>query len=174
MNKQQIYTLVIVLVIAGLMSSIIISANNNKKAESPQGEVIAELDENSELDAIIYYGIQCPFCKDVDQWIEDNQAEEYLVLEHKEVSQNLANSMELQKAAAGCGYQRNEVGVPFMLANGECYSGKIEIINYLKEQLKLKKDQEQAGTEDVEDLEIEEEIEADTILKNTNEEKKTD
>lgn len=90
----------------------------------------------TESGIIIYYGITCPYCKDVDEWIEKNNAEDSLEITHKEVYQNKDNSNELMQVATSCGLNLNNVGVPFMFANGQCYSGKLEIIDYLQQQLR--------------------------------------
>jgi hypothetical protein len=68
----------------------------------------------------------------VDEWIEREQAEQLLGIEQKEVYENRDNATELTQVAISCGFDTQRgVGVPFMYANGDCYIGKIEIVDYL-------------------------------------------
>ena len=130
------------------MGYVIINPTSKKNSVEPTqtSQVTSSTSERApaltESGIIIYYGITCPYCKDVDEWIEKNNAENFLEIAHKEVYQNKDNSNELMQVATSCGLNINNVGVPFMLANGQCYSGKLEIIDYLQQQLEKVKNEE--------------------------------
>lgn len=133
-NKQILFTLIIIAVTVALMAFVI--ASSSKLIDTPTETNSSGIEEmiNSKK-IIIYYGVTCPYCKEVDSWIDENQAKDYLEIVHKEVSLNKQNSNELTKVATYCGLKTNNIGVPFMFAEGECYTGKLEIIEYLEDQL---------------------------------------
>ena len=146
-NQKKITTLVIVGIIVVLMGAIVINSQSSSQqttapTESISGATSTSIDQVAEVPAaedgiIIYYGVTCPHCKDVDEWIEQKQAEQLLEIEQKEVYKNRDNANELTRVAISCGYDTQRgVGVPFMYADGDCYIGKIEIVDYLEEQLK--------------------------------------
>lgn len=141
-KQQQFFTLILISIIVALMGYVIINPPSKKGDPIPTqtSQVVSSTTEKTpavtESGIIIYYGITCPYCKDVDEWIEKNNAEDSLEITHKEVYQNKDNSNELMQVATSCGLNLNNVGVPFMFANGQCYSGKLEIIDYLQQQLR--------------------------------------
>ncbi len=146
-NQKKITTLVIVGIIVVLMGAIVINSQSSSQqttapTESISGATSTSIDQVAEVPAaedgiIIYYGVTCPHCKDVDEWIEREQAEQLLGIEQKEVYENRDNATELTQVAISCGFDTQRgVGVPFMYANGDCYIGKIEIVDYLEEQLR--------------------------------------
>ena len=143
-KQQQFFTLILITTIVALMGYVIINPPSKKSDPIPTqtsrvvSSAMVETPAVTESGIIIYYGITCPYCKDVDEWIEKNNAEDSLEITHKEVYQNKDNSNELMQVATSCGLNINNVGVPFMFANGQCYSGKFEIIDYLQQQLEEK------------------------------------
>lgn len=82
---------------------------------------------------VYYYGITCPHCKDVEQFIQDNDLHDKLDFEKKEVYQNTANATELSLASRACGMNDSQVGVPFLYAKGKCYVGTPDIITYFEQ-----------------------------------------
>lgn len=165
-KQQKIATVLVLAVVVVLMGVIVVNSRSQPQETNVPTESISGVTDQpsalqtsapiSEDGIVIYYGITCPYCKDVDEWIEQEAAEEWLEIEQKEVYEVRANANELTQVAASCGHDTSRgVGVPFMYANGECYLGKIEIIDYLEQQLNSAKAESEEG--EVEDLgEVEE------------------
>lgn len=88
---------------------------------------------------VLFYGIGCPHCAKVEDFIKENKIREKISFEEKEVFFNGKNKKLLAEIAKKCGYSENQIGVPF-LWEGEiekCIAGDEQIINYFKEKLKI-------------------------------------
>lgn len=145
MQKKSILTIIALLIIGGLMMIIILAGRN--KQISPNSNQTTQVVLENGADGIIFYGITCPHCKEVDSWMEEKNIETILTFEYKEVYQNKNNSYQLSQVAKSCGLNSNNIGVPFMYIENNCYMGKIEIIEYLQAVLDKKSSQE---TEEIE------------------------
>jgi len=82
---------------------------------------------------IYYYGITCPYCRELEKFIEENGIEEKITLVKKEVYENQTNSMELKNIAEYCKINSDGVGLPFIYANKKCYMGLDEIEKYFSD-----------------------------------------
>lgn len=80
---------------------------------------------------VIYYGEQCPHCRIVEKFIEEESMGKEFDIEMKEVSQNEDNKAELIKRAEYCNV-KGPIGVPFLWEGQSCYSGDGDIIDYLR------------------------------------------
>lgn len=136
MNKKTLTTLIIVIVISGLLAAVIITAKNNQPSVAVSSDTEQATTQSSDVqgsfDAVLYFGNSCPHCKDVDEWLVDNNVADFINIDHREVYDNQANALELAKVAKSCQLNTNQIGVPFLYADNNCYVGKIEIIDYLK------------------------------------------
>jgi glutaredoxin len=140
--KQRLLTILSVVLIVGLMGAVIgrgLTSSNDSSAKPNMAEINHFSEKESVDDSvfILFYGITCPHCKEVDDWLEQTGAQEYLEIERKEVYENKANADELVRVAASCGIETRNLGVPLLYAEDQCYSGKLEIIEYLQRQLDL-------------------------------------
>jgi glutaredoxin len=145
MNKT-IGTFILMFVIAGLMALVVVGSQEKEKqlAES----TVAELQQGM---PIFYYGTTCPYCDQVKEWFEENDVVSKVPFESKEVYDNRANSAELNKVAASCGIPSNQIGVPFLYAEGKCLIGKPDIITYFEGLLESAAEQsDEEGDSDVE------------------------
>jgi hypothetical protein len=128
------------LIISGIFSAIFLIISifalvyGKKLIESPV------LVENNNDEIILFYGITCPHCKNVEEYMAENKTEEFIKLAQKEVFEDKANSQLLINKARACGISTELIGVPLLWVKGQCYSGDEQIINYFKvEQEKLEK-----------------------------------
>ncbi len=80
--------------------------------------------------AILFYGDGCPHCVEVEKYIAENNIKEKIIFIEKEVYKNANNAKILNKKAKKCGIKENEIGVPFLWAEGKCYMGNEDIINF--------------------------------------------
>jgi glutaredoxin len=82
---------------------------------------------------IYYYGSDCPHCKLVNAFLEENKIAEKVSFEKKEAQRNAGNWKEMLGKAATCGIPAKEVGVPFVFAEGKCYIGTPDVEKYFGE-----------------------------------------
>jgi len=85
----------------------------------------------TEEDVILFYGDGCPACKVLDQLIAEKDINE--TYNHKEVYYNQENSNQLIAKAGECGLNTDSITIPFLYADGNCYTGVGPIINYFEE-----------------------------------------
>jgi glutaredoxin len=81
---------------------------------------------------VFYYGINCPHCKIVEEFMAETNATQKLKIEQKEVWENKTNQAELISAAKICKLDLNNLGVPMVYYNGTCRSGDVDSIAFLK------------------------------------------
>lgn len=92
---------------------------------------------------ILFVGDTCPHCKIVEQFLIDNKADQKLKYEIKEVFNNKENSQELSEYAKRCSITQ-ELGVPFLVAEGKCFMGQDEVMKYFEKKLNLPKETAEA------------------------------
>lgn len=83
-------------------------------------------------DYVLYFGETCPFCKELEKFLKENNLKEKLNLVEKEVYYNQENLQEFKNVLKICNLNLNEAGVPFMWAKGECLMGYDKILDFLK------------------------------------------
>jgi len=144
--KQKIITLLVVVLIAGLLSLVIVVSNNKEKQVAEQ-----KIEALKNADPVFYYGNTCPHCEIVEEWFQDNQVEEKMTFQKKEVYDDQVNANELTKVAVSCGLDANSIGVPFLYAEGKCLIGSPDIIEYFANKLNidLTETQESSPTSDL-------------------------
>jgi len=94
---------------------------------------------NTSSTIILFYGEGCPHCAKVEEFIKENKIKEKITFEEKEVYFNKENAKQLIEVAKKCGFNENEIGVPFLWdgENQKCIVGDEPIINFFKEKLNL-------------------------------------
>lgn len=130
--KQKIITLIVVVLIAGLLSLVVIGSNNKEKKVAEQ-----KIEDLKNAEPIFYYGNTCPHCEIVEEWFVANNVEEKMAFSKKEVYDNRVNAAELTKVAVACGLDANNIGVPFLYAEGKCLIGSPDIIEYFAQKLNI-------------------------------------
>ena len=130
MDKKIIWTTVVVSIVILVLGYILVDSANKKN------NIKVQLPSKNKI--IYYYGITCPHCREVEEWIKKNKIEEKVKIEKKEVYQNQENSAELSFVAENCGLDTSSIGVPFLWADGKCYIGTPEVKKVLEEKLNIK------------------------------------
>lgn len=99
-----------------------------KNREFPETNQIAE------SSVVLYYSDQCPHCKDLEKWIEENNIQNKTDFARKEVGKNQQNAEELIKRADVCKISEDEIGVPFLWDGDaqKCFMGNNEITAYFQ------------------------------------------
>jgi hypothetical protein len=94
---------------------------------------------------ILFYGQGCPHCKNVDDFISQNNITDKVKFTRLEVWYDKDNQTILSEVALKCGITSNSVGVPFLYdpstgsgQAGKCYVGDTDVINFFKTQAGIK------------------------------------
>ncbi len=109
---------------------------------APSGAASTAVDESDSpteapTGAVFYYGEECPHCHDVLEYLAENDIASKVDFEEKETWHDEKNNDELLARAKVCGYAPNQIGVPFLYADGECYIGTPDVVGYFREQAGL-------------------------------------
>jgi len=131
MDKKIVLTSIIISVVIIVLGYILVDSSNKK------AKIKVNLPSKDKI--VYYYGLTCPHCKDVEEWMKKNKVEEKIKVEKKEVWYNKENAAELQEVAKFCSLDSTSIGVPFLWADGKCYIGKPDVKKVLAEKLKSKK-----------------------------------
>ena len=143
MKNTKIVTALVILIIVGFLAAVVWGSKSKKEktlssANSQiENETATPVSDSSD-GLIFYYGVFCPHCKEVEEWMEQNKIEEKVKIVKKEVYNNQGNARELEEAARNCGMGGESIGVPFLVTEEKkCLVGSVEIINFLKERVGL-------------------------------------
>lgn len=120
MNKAKkvvlIFLIVSVLLVAGLYGYYSFHSKNSLNIENNT----------------LFYSLTCPHCKNVEQFMEDNNISQKINITQLEVSQNSINAQKLIAVGKLCKIDSNYLGaIPLLYSNGSCYLGDTPIIGYL-------------------------------------------
>lgn len=130
MNKAQKVVTGFLIVSILIIAMLFFIAITQKKNYYPCDNV------NLSAQTILYYGVTCPHCKIVEQWISENNATEKINITQIEVFQNQTNGEELLSLGTACKLPPDYMGaVPLLYTHGRAYIGDKDIINFLKKQL---------------------------------------
>ncbi len=104
----------------------------------PNFEIPADF---ANYDLIFYWGNGCPHCENVEAWLSENNQDNQLKINSKEINQNKDNQVELfSLASTFCPevIQDGGIGVPtsFDPVTQKCIQGDTPIIEFLSDKLK--------------------------------------
>lgn len=85
-------------------------------------------------EVILFYGKECPHCKDVEKFLANNNIPEKIKFESVEVWHNAANADLMKQKAGECKIDPSGMGVPFLWARGKCYVGTPEVESFFKQE----------------------------------------
>ncbi len=122
MNKQKIFMIITIAIALVGVGSYFLLPDESAKNSLP-------------TDIVFYYGDTCPHCKKVDEYVVQNNVQEKMPFVQKEVYNDEKNSAELAKIAEKCGMAADEVGVPFLWADQQCFVGDKDIIDYFSQKI---------------------------------------
>ncbi len=92
-------------------------------------------------DLVFYWGNGCPHCKNVEDWLDKNNADKKLKINYKEIYYNDQNRTDLINTAKQyCSdiVTNGGIGVPvgFDPQNKKCIQGDTPIIDFLEQKIK--------------------------------------
>jgi len=88
-----------------------------------------------ESEIILYYTENCPDCDEIKDWIIQHNADEKVEIIQKEVETNQENIEQLVAVAQKCQLQE-QLNVPFVYGEGNCFIEKSSIISYFESKIK--------------------------------------
>ncbi len=84
-------------------------------------------------ETIFFYGDSCAHCKIVEEFMAENNITSKIPIIMKESFSNETNAKELINTGNYCKLPKENIGaVPLLYADGQCYLGDVDIIDYLK------------------------------------------
>lgn len=98
-----------------------------------QNSSSSAINENAPI--IFFYGQECPHCKLVEEFFKENKVEEKMKFAQAEVYHNPANAQIMKKKADLCQIPPDSLGVPFLWAEGKCYIGDKDIIQFFNDKI---------------------------------------
>ncbi len=101
------------------------------------GETVSmETKDNMEKSKITFYsGDNCPECINVEKYLTDNNVKDKLAFEEKNINKNQSDSEQMAEDALQCDVEVESFDVPFLWADGTCYLGEKDIINFFEQKL---------------------------------------
>ena len=139
--KRFLYIIIAVILFAGLfwlLSQPPKDENVNK--EEIINDIYKDFTVYDNPDLVFYWGNGCPHCKNVENWLDENNSDKKLKVNYKQVYQNINNQNELYNMAKQyCPDIINNggIGVPvgFDPVNKKCIIGDTPIIEFLSDKL---------------------------------------
>jgi glutaredoxin len=109
----------------------------SKKIKGMIGEAVsAESKKEIEKKNITFYsGNNCSDCEKIEKYLGDNSIEDKVAFEEKNVSENKADSEQMAGDAMQCNVDPELFSIPFLWAEGKCYLGEKDIIDFFKQKL---------------------------------------
>jgi hypothetical protein len=123
--SKKLVTLFIILTIGLLIGIVILDGTKTKTNQVSANEVLTS------SNPVLFYETTCPNCLIVEDFITQNKIEEKMTIQKIEVSSS-TNAQILVAVAQRCNIPTTSLGVPLLWAQGKCYQGRIEVIDYLK------------------------------------------
>lgn len=121
-SKIIIFAFIVVVVLSFIYAS-------RDESESP----IAIRDDSG---IIFFYGQECPHCKEVEKYLEENDMREKVKFSEYEVYHNTSNANLMLEKASQCGLDKGTLGVPMLWAEGQCIIGTPDIIQFFENKTK--------------------------------------
>jgi len=122
-NNQKILIGLVVILIISAVAYFLSSTNPQTKDE-----------ENK---VIFYWGVGCPHCENIKEYIKENQIDKKILIEEREVYNDKKNLEMLRMDAQRCGLGSSMIGIPFLVYKQKCYVGEDEAKNLFDNILKV-------------------------------------
>ncbi len=117
MRKNKKIILFVAILIVIFVIAIMVFGWQKNGNENPQ--VI----NNGTEGIILFYGQECPHCKDLEEWIKNNKIKEKISFTELEVYHNEENQNLIMEKARICDLDESSIGVPFLWTGETCLIG---------------------------------------------------
>lgn len=81
----------------------------------------------SDSDMTLFWGDGCSHCENVKKFLEEKHIADKVSFEEKEVWNDKANAKVMDRRAKSCGLPANQIGVPFLFSDGNCFIGEPDV-----------------------------------------------
>lgn len=146
MVKRATYFIITILFFTGLFWLLSqppknkIETNNKSITSSAEKDIYKDYPVYDNPDLVFFWGNGCPHCENVEKWLKENNSDQKLKINYKEVYYNKNNQTELYNTAQQyCSeiIQGGSIGVPtgFDPVNKKCIQGDTPIIEFLSAKL---------------------------------------
>jgi glutaredoxin len=129
-NKKTILIIVVAVLIAVLLFFYI--KNNQWGTKQTQNGINAG-------EIILFYGQECPHCKDLEEWIKNNSIKEKISFTELEVYHNEENQKLIMEKARICNLDESSIGVPFLWTGETCLIGGEPIQQFFQNNINSQK-----------------------------------
>lgn len=118
-------------VIGGVVLALIVFVVWGMTAPS----AVAPMEDADTADAstIYFYGEECPHCKDIAKFLEENNIAEKVSFVKKEVWRNPQNARAMDRKMDECDLPKEGRGVPFVWSEGKCFVGGPDVEGFFRE-----------------------------------------
>lgn len=130
MSKRIIFIVLGLMVLAVIVFGLWYWSKISQDNTGSQG-----INKNAEL--ILFYGAECPHCKDLEKFIAENNVKSKINFEELEVFHDRKAGEFLLEKAKECGIDEKIVVVPFFYARGKCLTGTPDIEEFLRKEGKV-------------------------------------
>lgn len=124
MNKQKIFIVITILVIAGGVLLYFVLPKRSMSLVLPE-------------EIIFYYGDTCSHCKRVEEYIVQHTIHDKISFVEKEVYNDQNNRTEFTRVIKKCNIGNGKVIVPVLWHDNICLVGDKDIIEYLRQKSAL-------------------------------------
>ncbi|MDP1884302.1 MAG: nitrophenyl compound nitroreductase subunit ArsF family protein [Candidatus Moranbacteria bacterium] len=109
----------------------------SKKLRGMIGETVSAgtQKEMEKMNITFYSGDNCPNCVNIQKYLADNGVKEKMAFEEKNVDKNETDAEQMAEDAMRCNVDPEAFGVPFLWADGKCYTNEKDIIDLFKQKL---------------------------------------
>lgn len=107
----------------------------SKPAPNSENSAVFTEESTAPSGIVLYYGIGCPFCEQIDAYIEEKGIDEVVTFEHKEIYYDRDNASELALVASVCEPPLDNIGVPFLWDGENCFIGMPDIVNFFDQKV---------------------------------------
>ena len=99
-------------------------------------EASAQEDKGMEKKDIVFYlGDNCPECANIKKYLKDNDVKNKIGFTEKNIDENEADAEQMAEDAMYCNVDEESFGVPFLWAEGKCYTGEKNITDFFNQML---------------------------------------
>ena len=124
-----------IFVLIPILAAVLVVAGCSYKigdSENIQGD--SAVQDNSDI--IFFYGQECPHCQRVEEYFSQNNIAQKIEFSQREVYHDKANAAFMLEKAKACGISEQNLGVPFLWVDEQCYFGDTDIIKFFDQRVK--------------------------------------
>lgn len=92
-------------------------------------------DDMAKGDIVFYFSDNCSECVNIEKYLKNNDVENKIGFIEKNINKDEAGAEQMAEDAMYCNVDEESFGVPFLWADGKCYTGEKNIIDFFNNKL---------------------------------------